>query len=109
VVEQVLGFYVLLIGILNPLSTTRFYLQCSSQPVCNYSSHLATASAMTFSLDNVGVKTGTSAALIAAFFLGREVRDRIKWKGQYDLRDGALDFVSGAAGAALVYLIKRRR
>lgn len=75
---------------------------CTFNRACNWTAHAGIAFGTTYVLDKVGVPLPVAAGAGAALFIGKEVRDHIKW-GDFWTFDSLVDMGTGVAGAGLAY------
>lgn len=79
---------------------------CTFNRACNWTAHAGIAFGTTYMLDKVGVPLPVAAGTGAALFIGKEVRDHIKW-GDFWTFDSLVDLGTGVAGAGLAYWLLR--
>ena len=80
---------------------------CTMHQPCNWSSHALIAFSATQALNYLRVPLPVAAGTAALFYVGKEVRDHLKW-GVLGSADSNGDMASGCAGALVAYLIARR-
>jgi hypothetical protein len=86
---------------------TDAFRYCTMTQPCNWSSHALIAFSATHALKYLQVPLPVAAGTAALFYVGKEVRDHLKW-GVLGSADSNGDMVSGCAGALIAYLIARR-
>jgi hypothetical protein len=84
----------------------RAYHYCTFTQACNWSSHAIIAFSATYMLNKAGLPRGASAGAAALFFVGKEVRDHLKW-GVLGSADSNGDLATGVIGAAIAYQLLR--
>lgn len=80
---------------------------CRATQPCNWSSHALIAFSATQALSYLRVPLPLAAGTAALFYVGKEVRDHLKW-GVLGSADSNGDMASGCAGALVAYFIARR-
>jgi hypothetical protein len=79
---------------------------CTFNRPCNWTAHAAIAFGATYGLRALHVPTAWAAGTAALLFVGKELRDQMKW-GVLGTADSNGDLVSGLAGALLAYHVSR--
>jgi len=80
---------------------------CTFTRPCNWSSHALIAFGGTYALHKLGVPKEAAAGAAALLFVGKEVRDHLKWR-VLGSPDSNGDMISGCAGALLAYFVLQR-
>jgi hypothetical protein len=80
---------------------------CLFNRPCNWSGHASIATGIVWGLRRADVKAEFAAVAAALVFLGKEVRDDMKWGNVLGTADSMGDLVSGFAGAYLGYRLVR--
>lgn len=75
---------------------------CTFNRACNWTAHAGIAFGTTYALDKLGVPLPLAAGTGAALFVGKEVRDHMKW-GDFWTFDSLVDLGTGVVGAGLAY------
>jgi hypothetical protein len=79
---------------------------CTFTTPCNWSSHAILAFGATYALNKAGVPRAASAGTAVLFFVGKEVRDHLKW-GVLGSADSNGDLAAGVIGAVVAYHVLR--
>lgn len=79
---------------------------CTFNRACNWTAHAGIAFGTTYALNKVHVPLPIAAGAGAALFVGKEVRDHMKW-GDFWTFDSLVDLGTGVAGAGLAYWLLR--
>ncbi len=79
---------------------------CTFNRPCNWTAHAAIAFGTTYALDGLNVPLPLAAGVGAGLFLGKEIRDHLKW-GDFWTFDSLVDLASGVVGAGAAYLVLR--
>jgi hypothetical protein len=82
---------------------------CMFNRPCNWSSHATIAAGIVWGLRRVDVAPEHAAAVAALVFVGKEVRDHLKWGNVLGTPDSMGDMVSGFVGAYVGYRLFARR
>lgn len=77
---------------------------CMFNRACDWSSHATIAFGTTYLLQKVDVPLHYAAGAGAAIFVGKEIRDHVKW-GDFWTFDSLMDLAAGVAGAGLAYWV----
>jgi len=82
---------------------------CLFNRPCNWTSHASIATGIVYGLDRLNIRTEYAAAFAALVFVGKEVRDHLKWGDVLGSPDSMGDMLSGFIGASAGYLLFRDR
>src|SRR5262245_21261831 len=85
---------------------SRAYHYCTFTRPCNWGSHAILAFGATYTLNKVGLPRGAAAGAAALLFVGKEVRDHLKW-GVLGSADSNGDLAAGLIGAVIAYQLLR--
>jgi hypothetical protein len=77
--------------------------RCIFNRPCNWTSHAAIASGVVFGLHELKVRSEYALAASALLYIGKEVRDHLKWGNVLGTYDSNGDVVSGVLGAYISY------
>ena len=77
---------------------------CTFNRPCNWTAHAGIAFGTTWALHKVDVPLPLAAGIGGGLFLGKEIRDHVKW-GDFWTFDSLVDLGTGVAGAALAYWV----
>jgi hypothetical protein len=80
---------------------------CTFTRPCNWASHAGIALGVAQAMPKLGVSREVAAGAAALLFVGKEVRDHLKW-GDFGSRDSLGDLAAGLVGAYVGYRLHGR-